>query len=54
VMIQHRLPVPQSFEQASDRVWSDLKKDAQAKVQAANLAYLRSRADIMIAPEYAQ
>jgi len=53
VMIQHRLPVPQSFEQASDRVWSDLKKEAQAKVQAANLAYLRSRADIMIAPEYA-
>jgi hypothetical protein len=54
VMIQHRLPVPQSFEQASDRVWSDLKKEAQAKVQAANLAYLRSRADIMIAPEYVQ
>jgi hypothetical protein len=54
VMIQHRLPVPQTFEQASDRVWSDLKKEAQAKVQAANLAYLRSRADIMIAPEYAQ
>jgi PPIC-type PPIASE domain len=54
VMIQHRLPVPQTFEQASDRVWSDLKKEAQAKVQAANLAYLRSRADIMIAPEYAK
>jgi parvulin-like peptidyl-prolyl isomerase len=54
VMIQHRLPVPQTFEQASDRVWSDLKKEAQAKVQAANLAYLRSRADIVIAPEYAR
>lgn len=54
VMIQHRFPVRQTFEQASDRVWSDFKKDAQAKVRAANLAYLRSRADIIIAPEYAR
>ena len=52
VMIKHRFPVPQSFDEASNRVWTDFKKDAQAKVRAANLAYLRSRADILVAPEY--
>jgi parvulin-like peptidyl-prolyl isomerase len=52
VMLKHRFPVPQTFEEASNRVWSDLKQDAQAKVRAANLAYLRSRAEILIAPEY--
>jgi foldase protein PrsA len=53
-MIKHRFPVPQSFEQASNRVWSDVKNEAQAKVRAANIAYLRSRADIVLAPEYAK
>ena len=52
VMIKHRFPVPQSFEEASNRVWTDVKKDAQTQVRAANLAYLRSRADIVVAPEY--
>lgn len=53
VMIHHRWPVPQSFDVASNRVWSDFKKEAQAKVRAANLAYLHSRADIIVSPEYA-
>ncbi len=53
-MIRHRFPVPQTFEQASDNVWTDVKKDAQAKVRAANLAYLRSLADIVVAPGYVQ
>jgi len=52
VMIKHRFPVPQSFEEASNRVWSDVKNEAQAKVRSANLAFLRSRADIVVAPEY--
>jgi parvulin-like peptidyl-prolyl isomerase len=52
VMIKHSFPVPQSFEQAGNRVWTDLNKDAQTQVRAANLAYLRSRADILVAPEY--
>jgi parvulin-like peptidyl-prolyl isomerase len=53
-MIQHRFPVPQGFDEASDNVWTDVKKDAQSKVRAANLAYLRSLADIVVAPGYVQ
>jgi parvulin-like peptidyl-prolyl isomerase len=54
VMIKHRFPVQQTFEEASNQVWTDVKKEAQAKVRSANLAYLRSRADIMTAPEFAR
>lgn len=54
VMIRHRFPVAQNFEEASNRVWTDLKNEAQAKVNAANIAYLRSRADIIVAPELAR
>jgi len=49
-MIKHRFPVPQTFDQAGNLVWTDYKKDAQAKVRAANIAYLRSLADIVVAP----
>jgi parvulin-like peptidyl-prolyl isomerase len=52
LMISHRFPVPQSFEEAQNRVWTDIKTEAQARVRGANLVYLRNRADIMIAPEY--
>jgi PPIC-type PPIASE domain len=51
-MIMHRFPVPQSFDEAGNLVWTDYKKDAQAKVRAANIAYLRSLADIAVAPGY--
>jgi hypothetical protein len=54
VMIKHRFPVAQNFEEASNRIWTDLKNEAQAKVNAANIAYLKSRADIIVAPELAQ
>jgi hypothetical protein len=54
VMVKHRFPVAQSFDEAQNRVWTDVKTEAQAKVNAANLAYLRSRADILLAPEYAK
>jgi hypothetical protein len=54
VMIKHRFPVQQTFEEASNQVWTDVKKEAQAKVRSANLTYLRSRADIILAPELAQ
>ncbi len=54
VMVKHRFPVPQTFEQAANRVWTDLKSEAQAKVRAANLLYLRSRADIRVAPDDAR
>jgi parvulin-like peptidyl-prolyl isomerase len=53
-MIKHRFPIGQTFEEASNQVWTDVKKEAQAKVRSANLAYLRSRADIMTAPEFAR
>jgi parvulin-like peptidyl-prolyl isomerase len=53
-MIKHRLPVAQTFEKAANNVWSDLKREAQDKVNAANIAYLRSRADIIVAPDYAR
>jgi parvulin-like peptidyl-prolyl isomerase len=54
VMIKHRFPVAQNFEEASNRIWTDIKNEAQAKVNAANIAYLKSRADIVVAPELAQ
>jgi hypothetical protein len=53
-MIKHRFPVAQSFEEANNRVWTDVKNEAQARVNAANLAYLRSRADIIVDAEYAK
>jgi parvulin-like peptidyl-prolyl isomerase len=53
VMIKHRFPVQQTFEEASNQVWTDVNKEAQAKVRSANLTYLRSRADIILAPELA-
>lgn len=49
-MIMHRFPVPRAYEDVSNQVWSDLRKDAREKVLASNLAYLRSRADIAVAP----
>ena len=51
-MVKHRFPVPQTFEEAANLVWTDYKKDAQAKVRAANIAYLRSLADIVVAQGY--
>jgi parvulin-like peptidyl-prolyl isomerase len=51
VMIKHRFPVQQTFEEAGNQVWTDVKKEAQAKVRSANLTYLRSRADIVLAAE---
>jgi parvulin-like peptidyl-prolyl isomerase len=52
LMLKHVLPVPQTYEEAANRVWTDLKNESEAKVRAANLAYLRSRADIVVAPEF--
>jgi parvulin-like peptidyl-prolyl isomerase len=54
VMIKHRFPVQQTLEEASNQVWTDVKKEAQANVRSANLTFLRSRADIILTPELAQ
>jgi hypothetical protein len=48
-----RRSVAQGFEGAANQVWSDYKAAAQARVNKGNLEYLRKRADILIAPEYA-
>jgi hypothetical protein len=53
-MLKHVFPLPESFEEALNRVWTDVKTDAQNKVRAANIDYLRGRGDIMVAPDYAQ
>jgi parvulin-like peptidyl-prolyl isomerase len=54
VMIKHRFPVQQTLEEASNQVWTDVKKEAQANVRSANLTFLRGRADIILTPELAQ
>ncbi len=40
------------FAKAQDEVWQDYKKDARETNERANLKYLRSRADITLAPEF--
>jgi parvulin-like peptidyl-prolyl isomerase len=54
VMVEHRFPAAQTFEEASNRVWTDLRNEIQGKVRSANLTYLHNRADVVIVPEYAQ
>jgi len=51
VMLEHRMPVPEDYATAADKVWTDYKNEAQARVQEANVRYLRSRADILLSPE---
>ena len=51
VMLEHRIPVQQDYATAADRVWTDYKDEAQARVREANVRYLRSRADILLSPE---
>jgi hypothetical protein len=51
VMLEHRMPVREDYAAAADRVWTDYKNDAQARVREANVRYLRARADILLSPE---
>jgi parvulin-like peptidyl-prolyl isomerase len=53
LMIERHLPVPQTLEEASDRLWKDVRSQALEKAKAANLSYLRARAEIVVAPDYA-
>jgi parvulin-like peptidyl-prolyl isomerase len=52
-VLARRRAVAQGFEAAANAVWTDYKAAAQARVNKGNLEYLRNRADILIAPEYA-
>jgi hypothetical protein len=50
-MLEHRMPVQEDYATAADKVWSDYKNEAQARVREANIHYLRSRADILFSPD---
>jgi hypothetical protein len=47
--VGHRTPSTQlPFEQASNQVFTDYKKDAQDTVQASNIRYLKNKAQILL------
>ena len=43
-----------TFEDARDAVMQDFKREEQTRVENANLSYLKSKADIQLAPEFRQ
>jgi parvulin-like peptidyl-prolyl isomerase len=43
-------PVAQDFEDARERVLNDYKRDAQQRIERADERYLRSKADVVVAP----
>jgi hypothetical protein len=51
VMLQHHVPVQQEYSAAADQVWTDYKNDGLADVRAANIKYLRSRADVLLSDD---
>ena len=53
VLVKKRVySVKLDFAKAQDEVWQDFKKDARDTNERANLKYLKSRADITLAPEF--
>ncbi len=54
LMDKRQAPPERSFTEARDAVLQDFKKDEQTRVENANLAYLKSKADIQLAPEFRQ
>jgi parvulin-like peptidyl-prolyl isomerase len=54
VMVQRRRAQAVDFDGSRDSVRQDYQRDARNAVEAANLAYLRGRAEIELAPEYAK
>jgi parvulin-like peptidyl-prolyl isomerase len=55
ILMEKRLAgAERSFAQVRDAVLQDFKKEATARVEAANLSYLKSKADIQLAPEFRQ
>lgn len=54
LMDKHQIPPERTFADARDAVLQDYKKDEQTRVENANLAYLKSKADIQLAPEFRQ
>jgi hypothetical protein len=52
LMEKRQKPAERTFADARDAVFQDYRKDEQARVEAANLQYLKSKADIQLAPEF--
>jgi hypothetical protein len=53
VIVTRRIPaVKLDFARAQDNVWTDYKREARDRVERANLNYLKSRADVVLAPEF--
>jgi hypothetical protein len=52
LMEKRQAPAERTFADARDAVFQDYKKDEQARVEGANLQYLKSKADIQLAPEF--
>jgi parvulin-like peptidyl-prolyl isomerase len=45
-------PIPQTFDDAAARVRLDYDKDLRTRMTAGELTYLKSKADILVAPAY--
>ena len=54
LMDKRQAPPERSFAEARDAVLQDYKKDEQTRVENANLTYLKSKAEIQLAPEFRQ
>ena len=54
LMDKRQAPPERGFVDVRDAVLQDFKKDEQTRVENANLAYLKSKADIQLAPEFRQ
>ena len=51
-MISRSTPTAPDFPDVRERVWSDLKTEAQDKIRNATYGYLRNKADILAADSY--
>jgi len=54
MMEKHDRPAKRTFANVRDAVMQDYKRDEQTRVEQANLQYLKSKADIQLAPEFRQ
>jgi hypothetical protein len=49
-MVKRKPSIPLAFAAARDTVWQDYQREARLRVERANLDYLKSRAEIRVAP----
>ena len=54
IMVKRIASVKLDFAKAQDNVWQDLKRERRDQLERANLKYLKSRADIQLAPGLAK